>query len=483
MSTGAPDLPQELVDLIIDHTVASLQLRPRNALGFPQPKEPELVSSTLRSLCLVSRSFRCRVLPSLFGTLSLTVNEGSPTDRLDSIRDILDSSPFPSLTPDDVGWHINAIFLRFIPRFRDITTAERVIGQESVIKLLQSLLQHAQNAKVLSMRVDNLVQWTALDPAYREAFHTLVRFKSMKHLMLSNLCHIPVTFLKGTHLESLNISQEDLMSFNPEITAMAFAPAEPADLDLPDPFLKNYDTDHSCPFGVMPNISPPGSIFSRLRSLKSTARNHTHIQQTWTILANSPMLERLFLFVKGKWFGAPRSMYLSAHASHLFQKGDFGGSPPTFNLGKLPALQTLLLHHARHSRMPFHATNDQHVTKFLTFLEPSSPLHALETFDLMFAFTEFNVPTDFFYPESSVVSQWEQLDILLMGPKYPALKTVTISLLVHVVLPRDFVDFNNDVFLATTIEKLRDHFPRLSSTDKVLFDIRLQSKVTRSRGV
>lgn len=486
MASKAPHFPQEILDLIIDQTQVSFrpQATDNNEVHASQTRENEVVDRALRKYLLVSRSFRRRVLPHIFANLEFLL--GDEMHRFDSFCDILESSPFPDWTPEHLGWHINGtslslkIYSAILHRSHSFNITS-LICRDGVINLLRSLHRHAPNLATLAIHIDApvLISWSLLDVPFQEAFQALVRLDSMRSLKAISIIHFPVTFLKGTHVECLEILQDRQRAFDIEDTSMIFSPAVPADIDLPDPSLKMLITDHTYPFGAVPDVSPPGSLFSGLKTLKSYTQSRRQVQKTWLILSHTPLLEILFWHATGKWL-ASLFTHLSLFSyllSFKTTKGEIEKPPPTFNLGNLSNIQSIILHHDRTIEAPYDANNDQSLDTVLSFLNPSSPLPIMEVLNLTFKFFETGVRTDFFYPAPQFgLSQWEQLDMLLMGPKYPALKRVMISLLVYVWVHREF-DFDNKVFLATTIEKLRDQFPRLSSTDKVLFDVRLESKV------
>lgn len=114
MDPTPPHLPLEVLDLIIDQTGTPSQYQ--TDMDEDEVEEIELTDETLRTYLLVSRSFRRRVLPYIFGHLDFLIADNHSTELLEGFQDILESSPFPNST-ENLGWHINGVSL-FLKHFR-----------------------------------------------------------------------------------------------------------------------------------------------------------------------------------------------------------------------------------------------------------------------------------------------------------------------------------------------------------------------------
>lgn len=141
-------------------------------------------------------------------------------------------------------------------------------------------------------------------------------------------------------------------------------------------------------------------------------------------------------------------------------------------------LRGFVLTHNRTPFTPYVPGADRSLIGLYDLLNVPSAMEAFEHLEIEFKFQEYNVPTNFFFPDDKAdSSQWDELDKLLLGPKYPSLKQVSLGFRVTVRAQPNFKDFDNEVFLESTVRRLKDEFPRLNESKTVNFSITVESLV------
>ncbi|KAH9479284.1 hypothetical protein JR316_0007872 [Psilocybe cubensis] len=444
-------LPQEVLDLIIDE------------IGTPPEDRDTFLEHqrTLRSFLFVSSAFRTRSLSILFRRLAVTAHNQLSLDRIRALTEILKSPFGPAF--DSAGRHLQEITVSFLPGFEHDDDSYRVLGRETpirdvmghqwVIDLFRTLYTNAPNlcAFFLHIKPDDSVDWTTLDAGFQQALRNLVRSRSLIHLQIAHISRLPSTFIKGAQIKVLQVYQ--LLD---DSDASDFSAPNLGDINLPDPPLEIFITDHTYPFGTDGEHLQSTSLFARLRILVTFIGSQDDSQRTWKIIAASPFLANL----------------------QLDQMGHIEGPPPDFNLGKLNHLKGFVLTHNRTSFTPYVPGTDRSLIGLYDLLNVPVPMETFEHLEIEFKFQEYNVPTNFFFPdEKSDNRQWDELDKLLSGPKYPSLKQVSLGFRVTIRVHPAFKDFDNQAFLEFTARRLKDEFPRLNDSKTVDFSITVESMV------
>lgn len=280
-------LPQEVLDLIIDE------------IGTP-PEDRDVFlehQRTLRVFLFVSGAFRTRALSILFRRLAVSAHNEISFDQIRALTEILGSSLGSGF--DSPGRHIQEITVSFFTGFEHAdnfdslydkeTSIRDVMAKQCVIDLLTTLHTKAPNlcAFFLHIKPDDSVDWTTLDIGFQNALYALVRSRSLIHLQIAHISRLPSTFIKGAHIKVLQVYQLLEESDPP------FSPPNTTDVNLPNPPLEIFITDHTYPFGTYLEWSP--QLFARLRILVTFIASKEDAARTWEILAASPLLVTLQL--------------------------------------------------------------------------------------------------------------------------------------------------------------------------------------------
>lgn len=289
-------LPQEVLDLIIDE------------IGTPPEDRGVFLEhqQTLRSFLFVSCAFRTRSLSILFRRLAVTADNQISFNRIRKLTEILGSPLGPAF--DNAGRHLQEITVSFLPGseydddYRALDKLKEtpiidVMSHQCVIDLLRTLHTNAPNlcAFFLHIKPDDSVDWTTLDVGFQHALHDLVRSRSLIHIQIAHISRLPSTFIKGAHIKVLQVYQ--LLD---DSDASDFSAPNPADIDLPDPPLEIFITDHTYPFGTDLEHSQSTSLFARLRILVTFIGSQEDADRTWKIIAASPLLATLQLDQMGE---------------------------------------------------------------------------------------------------------------------------------------------------------------------------------------
>jgi len=188
--TSEPRLPQELVEIVIDHLSKDF--------------------STLRACALASWQFLPACRKHIFGSLVL----GSPTSNSDAIRRALNFfTTCPHITP-----YITSV--RLVDGDFQTSLYSRKAGWISREQSLPAMLNELSRLKKLSIESTfHPINWTHLPTATQKAFHQLFNLKTLTHLALMMVDNFPISAIRNLcslqylqmHCVLLKISEDNIV--------------------------------------------------------------------------------------------------------------------------------------------------------------------------------------------------------------------------------------------------------------------------------
>lgn len=153
---------------------------------------------------------------------------------------------------------------------------------------------------------------------------------------------------------------------------------------------------------------------------------------------------------------------------------NIGGVSPLalFDIGQIPHLEKFT--HVHNGIFRYSRPNYPGLVTLGKLLETNTPMHQLRTIGLHFQFEEIGPQEDFIDPKQE--PQWQIFDNILSGPMYPALREVTVRISVNAIVAYA-PDFNAQRFMGITATPLHDSFPRLTASNNISFDLKLDLSV------
>lgn len=143
-----------------------------------------------------------------------------------------------------------------------------------------------------------------------------------------------------------------------------------------------------------------------------------------------------------------------------------------FNIGQIPHLERFS--HVHNGIFRYSRPNYPGLVTLGKLLETSTPMRRLRTINLCFQFEEIGPQEDCIDPKQE--PQWQLLDNVLSGPMYPSLREVTVQISVNAIVAYA-PDFDARKFMSITATPLHDCFPKLTSSKKISFDLKLDLSV------
>ncbi|KAF4613625.1 hypothetical protein D9613_007404 [Agrocybe pediades] len=233
-----PDLPQEIVDQIVDHVQGR---RSRNASNKP-----------LSTCALVSRSWRHSSQRYLYRRLVINGMYGENVRRLAELV----GSPLEGIT-----CHVRSVVINIMDREGNVTF---FLDDRNVMKVLYAIFRGGEqrNDYSISLRLWKLpaiqlpppfmipwthgkVDWRKIPQEFKDLLAETVNKGMLKHLQLSHLINIPKFFLELSTLESIGFNS---MVF--KFTRMPYPADGPSSQTIHDDgremlFLKAFDIPES----------------------------------------------------------------------------------------------------------------------------------------------------------------------------------------------------------------------------------------------
>ncbi|KDR81025.1 hypothetical protein GALMADRAFT_207911 [Galerina marginata CBS 339.88] len=456
MDSGKQFLPQELLDNFVD------EIGREYIASFANGYGNEICQTALISFLSVSRSFHDRAIGALFRQVHLTDRPERDInhiiERISGLRQIM--HPTPGSTLRNVAPCIQTFTLnlkmRNVQRFRNTIDAGHTwlvdtLSNKETTGLFDDLHQNDFGIREFTIRLTATrnVIWTELPPHFSSSVLSLIRSPHLRTLYFAQISRIPPTLLNGSHIRDLRLEQLE-MSNNHHPTEH---PSNDADgQNLPCPKLDVFQTDDDFPVDLDPRTSP----LTDLKKFKANCllpRHYTFTQKILLLAQNT--LEDIRLDFS-------RDIRLPA------------GS---IDFGCMPRLRTLTLFYFRSFAAPYRPLNDSGMAHICQLLDPQSPFKSLSEINLELHFKDVGVQENFLSPQPN--SHWHDIDGILTGAKYPALRKVGVQLNSDIINVDHGEVFNKKQYVQDKRRLLREAFARLSASEKIGLTVNVDTSILR----
>jgi len=282
-----PQFPQELVEAFIERLMIDVE---HHTLRMP------LISNTLLSCALVSKSFSAPARKHLFSSISLDPYQPSVQFKVDRIR----------RSPEDITRRIKALgellanedsdLRRLITSFHlDVDEDQAIFHDSPAIKTtLRILVSTACNLKNfnLTSALKPTLSWTTIRTEIQELLSTICHSPSIKSISFGHLSDLPVDLILGNPcIESLWLVQTTFSNSPDVLTTSSVEVATPTTIKcLNIAFYLTEFWDH---------FSTIDRIFSGVEDFGTSIYTETEVGIFKTVLERMPRsLKSLDLYVK-----------------------------------------------------------------------------------------------------------------------------------------------------------------------------------------